>query len=60
MGIAVKLKEQPRCNYLNQDGKRCRRRSGIVLRVHLEPELYKFPTWVEINLCPEHLAKYIQ
>ena len=48
----------PQCNYLDEDGKRCRARSAITSDLHLENELYEYPRWVRVNLCPEHFLHY--
>ncbi len=47
-------KTLPQCTYLDENGKRCRKRFAIKHRVHLDNEIYSYPCWVEINLCPEH------
>lgn len=44
----------PQCSFINEGGKRCRVRSAIKNRLHLDGELYDYPSWVEVNLCPEH------
>lgn len=46
----------PRCNFVSSEGKRCRVRSAIKHRVHLDQELYDYPAWVEVSLCPEHFV----
>jgi hypothetical protein len=43
-----------RCSYINQDGKRCRIKSAIQIRVFLDAELYDYPRWVEITSCAKH------
>lgn len=48
----------PQCSYLNNEGKRCRRRSALRLNLHLESELYDYPNWVQVNLCIEHYSYY--
>ena len=48
------MKTLPRCTYLDENGKRCRKRSALKLRLHLDNEIYKYPRWVEVNLCIEH------
>ena len=35
---------------------RCRKHSAITAKLRLDNELYKQPAWVEVNLCPEHVA----
>ena len=52
-----KKKLFPQCTFLYEDGKRCRKRSAIKLRVHLS-SMYQYPAWVEINLCPVHYTHF--
>ncbi len=47
----------PQCNYLDENGKRCRRRSGIKEKLFLDVEIYESPGWVEVNLCPQHFTQ---
>ena len=47
----------PQCAFLDGDGKRCRSRSAIKGRVHLDNEIYS-NAWVEVNLCPDHYISY--
>lgn len=51
--ICKNLKPLPQCCFLDGDGKRCRKKSAIKNRLHLD-NMYKYPAWVEVNLCPEH------
>ena len=48
----------PQCSYLDENGKRCRRRSGIKKKLHLDVEIYEYPRWVEVNLCPQHFIHF--
>jgi len=48
----------PQCTFLDEDGKRCRCRSAIKHRVHLNNEMYDYPAWVEINLCVKHFLHF--
>jgi hypothetical protein len=52
------IKQFPQCAFLNEDGKRCRRHSAIQHDLHLESELYNYPAWVRVNLCPEHFIHF--
>ena len=51
-------KELPRCNFLNEDGIRCRKKSGIEFNLHCDNEIYRYPSWVCVNLCIEHATHY--
>lgn len=53
-----RLSPLKQCCFLNQDGKRCRVRSAIKMRLHLDGELYNYPSWVEVNLCAEHFFHF--
>ena len=51
----------PRCNALDDDGKRCRKHSAIEVKYHGSDELYKLREghgievhWVKVNFCIEH------
>lgn len=46
-----KLKQ---CAFLNEKGKRCRKKSALKLRVFLDPTHYKESPWVEVNFCIDH------
>lgn len=54
------LNDFPRCNALDNDGRRCKKHSGIEFDYHGDGELYrqfsdkKEVHWVRINLCPDH------
>jgi hypothetical protein len=45
-----KLKQ---CAHVDEDGNRCRKKTALKLRLHLDGR-YKYPAWVEVNLCIEH------
>ena len=51
-------KEMKQCAFLSSEGKRCRKRSALKLQVHLDSEIYDYPSWVEVNLCAEHFTHY--
>ena len=54
-------KPLPQCCYLNRGGKRCRKRSAIKHRVHLDGVIYSdynFANWMEVNLCVEHFIAF--
>ena len=46
------------CAFINSEGGRCRKKSAIKLRLFLNPELYDYPHWVEVNLCPVHFTHF--
>lgn len=53
------MEELPRCAALDDEGKRCRARSGIEHHYFGNPEHYRNGhendvTWVRINLCIKH------
>lgn len=52
------LFDQPQCCFLDESGKRCRKHSALKLDLHLDGELYKYPRWVMVNLCPEHFLQF--
>jgi hypothetical protein len=54
----MKRKLFPQCTFLDADGKRCRQRSAIQMNLHLENELYNYPAWVRVNLCPKHFMHF--
>jgi hypothetical protein len=47
-----------RCQYLDDKGRRCQKKGKNTLRVHLNPEDYKYPCWVEIRVCKDHYKHY--
>lgn len=56
-----RLVDFPRCNALDDDGRRCRKHSGIEAEYHGSSELYKGRGttgtevhWVAVNLCIDH------
>ncbi len=54
-----KLTDFPRCNALDQDGKRCRSHSAIEHEYHGDSEIYRQfnendVTWVKVNFCVKH------
>lgn len=58
MNKKIKL---PRCNALDDDGKRCRKHSAIEFDYHGSGELYRLTGhggtevhWVRINVCVQH------
>jgi hypothetical protein len=55
------LKDFPRCNALDADGKQCRKHYAIQVSYHGNPEHYKGwrlgeneVHWVRVNLCITH------
>jgi hypothetical protein len=55
----IKIKNvMKQCAFLDGDGKRCRKKSAIKLRLHLNPEIYDYPRWVEVNLCIDHFLHF--
>ncbi len=43
----------PRCSFLDDNLKRCRKHSAIKHRIVLDTEIYA-TQWVEVNLCIDH------
>ena len=50
----LRLNQLPRCAFVNENNKRCRKHSAIKHRVYLDESIYGINHCVEINLCVEH------
>jgi len=46
------------CAFLHENGKRCKKKSITKLKLHLENKFYKYPVWVEVNLCSVHYVHF--
>jgi len=47
-----------RCQFLDDNGKRCRKEAVWCFSAHLDSELYDYPKWVAIECCHEHSKHY--
>lgn len=51
------LTKLPRCCFLSDAGRRCKKSADFRSNVFLENEIYDKTQWVEINLCKEHFLQ---
>jgi len=51
------LAKLPRCCFLSDAGRRCKKSADFRSNVFLDTEIYKKTQWIEVNLCNEHFLQ---
>ena len=51
------LAKLPRCCFLSDAGRRCKKSANFRSNVFLDYGIYKKTLWVEVNLCSEHFLQ---